>query len=411
MNQSMKTAFALILLTGLFSGCLNSENSTDTQTSVTIEVDSAFLAAALPDLPLDRIKLPDGFSISLFAAVPNARSLAKSPSGTIFVGNRRGENADKVYAIKDLNQDGIADELYIIDEGLRMPNGVAFYNGSLFVATVDSILRYDDIEANLKNPPEPVLVSNDLPSDAWHGWKFIAFGPDGKLYVPVGAPCNVCDSSIDDPEDDYAHGFKRTLYASITRMNPDGSDHEVFAKGVRNTVGFDWHPETGNLWFTDNGRDNMGDEIPNCELNHVTEAGQHFGFPFIHEGDIPDPDFGNGRNPDEFVKPAQKLGPHVAPLGMRFYNGSMFPDSYKNSMIIALHGSWNRTNKSGYQVMMANLDGDEVSAYEVFAEGWLNETLQEAWGRPVDVLELADGSILISDDFASVIYRVTYQQI
>lgn len=340
-----------------------------------------------PDPMLDQIRLPAGYEISVWAdSVDNARSMTVSPSGTVFVGTR---SAGKVHALLDTDSDGIADTHHLIAEGLEMPNGVAFRDGSLFVAEVNRILRYDDIENRLTSPPEPVLVSEGFPSDRHHGWKYIAFGPDGKLYVPVGAPCNVCDRG--DP------------YAAIHRMNPDGSDLEVFARGVRNTVGFTWHPETGDMWFTDNGRDNMGDDIPPCELNHAPQAGLDFGFPHIHGDDIPDPEFGEGMSGGTFEQPIQELGPHVAPLGIEFMqeDGQTRPDR----ILIAEHGSWNRSEKIGYRVTMVSLDenGESVS-YEPFADGWLQG--DEAWGRPVDLEYLADGSLLVSDDAGNRIYRI-----
>lgn len=341
--------------------------------------------------PLDKIKLPAGFKISVYAEVDNARSMALSPNRTLFVGNRNG---DKVYAVIDKNGDFKADEVKVIASDLNMPCGVAFREGSLYVAEVNRILRFDNIEQNLDTPPKPVVVNDKLPSDKHHGWKFITFGADGKLYVPVGAPCNVCEK--DNP-----------IYSSIARMNPDGSDLEVFASGVRNSVGFDFHPETKELWFTDNGRDWLGDDLPSDELNRAYKAGLHFGFPYCHQGDTPDNEFGKKRNCDEFEKPAQKLGAHVASLGMRFYTGKQFPEIYKNGIFIALHGSWNRSSKSGYKIMFAKVEDNKVTNYATFAEGWLND--QNNWGRPVDIQQLPDGSILISDDQADVIYRVSYQ--
>lgn len=341
-----------------------------------------------PDPQLEQIGLPDGYSISVFAdSVENARSMVLSPSGVLFVGTRR---AGKVHALIDADGDGRADAHYVIAEGLQMPNGVAFRNGSLFVAEVSRVLRYDDIENRLDNPPEPVVVVDDFPSDRHHGWKYIAFGPDGKLYVPVGAPCNVCDRG--EP------------YAAIHRMNPDGSDREVFATGVRNTVGFTWHPETDEMWFTDNGRDNLGDDMPPCELNHAPEAGMHFGFPHIHGSDILDPEFGEGASPVDYTAPVQELGPHVAPLGMEFMreNGQVQPDR----ILIAEHGSWNRSEKIGYRVTMVSLDDEgRATSYDPFAEGWLQG--EEAWGRPVDLEYLPDGSLLVSDDAGNRIYRIS----
>jgi glucose/arabinose dehydrogenase len=262
------------------------------------------------------------------------------------------------------------------------------------VAEVSRILRYDGITARLRNPPRPVVVTDRFPRETHHGWKFIAFGPDGKLYVPVGAPCNVCEP---DPD----------RYALISRINPDGTGYEVFARGVRNSVGFDWDPRTGELWFNDHGRDMMGDDMPSDELNHARRAGLHFGFPYCHQGDTPDPEFGTKRPCSDFVPPALQLGGHVAPDGLRFYTGSMFPPEYRNRIFIAQHGSWNRSQKSGYRVMMVTLDDNKVVRYEVFAEGWLRN--EQSWGRPVDVLVMPDGALAISDDYAGVVYRVMYR--
>ncbi|MGD8307686.1 MAG: sorbosone dehydrogenase family protein [Ignavibacteria bacterium] len=338
------------------------------------------------------IVLPSGFSISLYANVPNARSLALSENGILFVGNR---SSDKVYAVIDNNNDFIIDEVITVASGLNQPNGVAIKDGNLFVAEINRVLMYADIESNFRDNPTPAIVRDDLPTKTHHGWKFIRFGPDGKLYVPVGAPCNVCLE--DDPR-----------FASITRMNPDGSGFEIFASGVRNTVGFDWHPGTGELWFTDNGRDLLGDDIPPDELNHAPEQGLHFGFPFWHGSNIPDPQFGSGHTASEFTLPAQELGPHVASLGMRFYTGNMFPPEYRNQIFIAEHGSWNRSEKIGYRITLVRLENNEPVSYEVFAEGWLiGESVS---GRPVDIEQMPDGSLLISDDFAGKIYRISYSQ-
>lgn len=346
------------------------------------------------DLPLDKIKLPNGFKIDVYAEdVTNARSLELSPDGTLFVGTR---NEGKVYALKDTDGDFRIDEKYTIASGLKLPNGVAFRDGSLYVAEVSRILRFDNIEANLDNPPEPVVVYDEYPTDTHHGWKFIDFGPDGKLYVPVGAPCNICES----PE----------IYASITRLNPDGTDMEIVQHGIRNTVGFTWHPETNDLWFTDNGRDWMGDNEPACELNHAPRDGMHFGYPYCHEGDLPDPEFGDKRDCSEFTPPVQDLGPHTAPLGIEFYTANQFPSKYKNQVLFAEHGSWNRSTKIGYRVMMVTLDENyNATSYEPFAEGWLEEDKDDVWGRPVDLEFLPDGSMLVSDDYADAIYRIYYE--
>jgi glucose/arabinose dehydrogenase len=341
---------------------------------------------------LDKIKLPPGFEISVYARnVPNARSMVLSPAGTLFVGTR---DAGNVYAILNRDEDSKADEVITIARGLNMPNGVALRDGSLYVAEVNRVLRYDNIEADLQNPPKPVVVNDGFPSDRSHGWKFIRFGPDGMLYVPVGGPCNVC---LRDDE----------RYSTIMRMRPDGTELEVFAHGIRNTVGFDWHPETRELWFTDNGRDWLGDDMPPDELNHAPNLGMHFGFPYCHGGDIPDPEFGKQRNCEEFTPPAIRLGPHVAALGMRFYTGSMFPTEYQNQIFIAEHGSWNRSVPIGYRVTLVRLEGNRAVSYEVFAEGWLQGN--SAWGRPVDVLIMPDGALLVSDDQAGMIYRIHYR--
>ena len=342
------------------------------------------------DLPLNKIRLPDGFEISIYASdVPGARSMAVGPNGTLFVGTRVG----KVYAIVDRNRNNRADEVITVARGLRMPNGVAFRGGALYVGEVSRVLRYDNIEARLSNPPTPVVVNDTFPGDRHHGWKFIRFGPDGQLYVPVGAPCNVCERSD-------GH------YALIMRMNPDGTGLEVFARGVRNTVGFDWHPETKTLWFTDNGRDWLGDDVPPDELNHAPRKGLHFGFPYCHGEDISEPEFGEKHACEEFVPPAMKLGPHVAAIGMRFYTGTMFPDRYRNQIFIAEHGSWNRSTPIGYRVTLVRLEENRAVTYEVFAEGWLQGNA--AWGRPTDVLVMPDGALLVSDDRAGVIYRIVY---
>jgi glucose/arabinose dehydrogenase len=353
---------------------------------------------AKADVKLDQLKLPAGFKIDVWAAdIPNARSMAISDNGIVFVGNRQEKN---VYAVVDENGDGKADAKFILAEGLRMPNGVAYKDGDLYVAEVSRILRFKDIKNNLTNPKYEV-VYDGYPTDGHHGWKFIAFGPDGMLYVPVGAPCNICEK--DNP-----------IYASITRIDvtKPGTKPEVYAHGVRNTVGFDWRPGTSELWFTDNGRDMMGDDIPECELNRVTAKGQHFGYPYWHAGTVKDPDFGDkGKAASAYVAPAAKMGPHNAPLGMRFYEGRMFPTAYKNQAIIAKHGSWNRSKKVGYQVVVAKIDAaGKVTGQEVLISGWLNDATQDVWGRPVDVQELPDGSLLVSDDMANCIYRVTYSK-
>ena len=350
-------------------------------------------AADDEELRLDEIELPAGFKVDVFASgIDLARSLAQSPSGTVFVGTGGLRASEVVYAVVDEDGDGKADRRYQVASGLNRPNGVAFHDGDLYVAEISRVLRYDDIESRLEAPPAPVVVTADLPDKRHHGWKFIRFGPDGKLYVPVGAPCNICDEG--DP------------YASILRLATDGS-YEIVARGVRNTVGFDWHPGTGELWFTDNGRDMMGDNVPPDELNVLTEDGQHFGYPYCHGQDIADPDFGDQRPCSQLVPPAMDLDPHVAAVGMRFYRGDAFPERYRGQIFIAEHGSWNRSEKIGYRVMVVHLGADgRPSEYEEFATGWLQDGA--SWGRPVDVMERADGSLLVSDDLRGVIYRISY---
>jgi glucose/arabinose dehydrogenase len=364
-------------------------------------------APSAAEPPLDSIRLPEGFRIDVYASgVPDARSMARSPSGVVYVGSRRAGN---VYAVVDKDGDHRAERVVTIASGLNSPNGVAFREGSLYVAEISRVLRFDGIDEKLDDPPEPVVVTDGYPSDRHHGWKYIAFGPDGWLYVPVGAPCNICKSK--DP-----------IYASITRIRPDGPNpgqtREIYAHGVRNTVGFTWHPRTGELWFTDNGRDMLGNDVPPDELNRAPEKGLHFGYPYCHGGDISDPEFGvdrGGRGESEracarYRPPVQKLGPHVAALGLEFYTGEMFPAEYRGQLFIAEHGSWNRDDPIGYRVTLVRLDGDRATSYEPFASGWLpGDDEGAAWGRPVDLEILPDGSMLVSDDHAGAIYRITYE--
>jgi glucose/arabinose dehydrogenase len=341
-------------------------------------------------LPLDRIRLPPGFTIELVARVPGAREMAFGAHGTLFVGSVEGG----VYALAPDDAKAGGTKVRKIASGLRQPVGVAFRDGALYVSAVSRILRLPDIEAHLDHPPAPVVVSDRFPTDGHHGWKFIGFGPDGKLYVPVGAPCNVCEPD-------------RDRYANIMRMNADGSGLEVYARGIRNTVGFDWDPRTHALWFTNNGRDNLGDDTPPDTLNRAPQPGLDFGFPYCHAGTIADPEFGRKRPCSDFAQPAQRLGAHVAALGMRFYTGTQFPPAYRGQIFIAEHGSWNRSAKVGYRVTVVRLDAERRPiAYEPFAEGWLEG--QQAFGRPADVAVAPDGSLLIADDTAGAIYRVRY---
>jgi glucose/arabinose dehydrogenase len=341
-------------------------------------------ATPAPADSLDDIVLPPGFVIEHYADVPNARSLTLGEQGTLFVSNRSGSS---IYAVVPGDEPKVIE----IDSDLSTPNGVAFRDGDLYVAEIDRIYRYADIESRLDAPPEPERLDIELPAERHHGWRYIAFGPDGKLYVSIGAPCNVCD---------------REGFAEIIRMNPDGSDRETFARGIRNSVGLAWHPETGELWFTDNGRDMLGDDIPACELNHAPRAGLHFGFPYCHAGDVRDPEFGAEAPCGDFEPPAQKLGPHVAPLGLRFYAGTQFPEEYAGQIFIAEHGSWNRSEKIGYRITLVRLDGNRAVSYETFARGWLKDG--EVSGRPVDLQVMPDGSLLVSDDLAGKLYRIRY---
>ena len=348
---------------------------------------------------LTDIKLPQGFSISVYADVPFARSMALGADGTVYVGTR---GDDKVYAVRDRDGDHQAESVTVLAEGLDTPNGVAYRDGALYVAEISRVVRLDGVD-DATAPIEPVVVRDDFPTDEHHGWKYLRFGPDGKLYVPIGAPCNIC--TRDDPR-----------YASIMRMNADGSELESYAAGIRNTVGFDWHPETDELWFTENGRDELADDLPGDELNLAAKPGMHFGFPHCHQGDTLDPEFAAGRTCEEFTPPVQVLGAHVAALGMRFYTGEMFPAEYRGQVFIAEHGSWNREDPLGYRVMLVRLDGERATSYEVFAEGWLQggdadgdaKGPADSWGRPVDLLVMPDGALLVSDDAAGKLYRIAH---
>jgi len=346
------------------------------------------LPAAADKLPADQLKLPKGFHIEVYASgIANARSLRVGDKGTVFVGNRL---LDKVWAITDKDGKRTAKVLY---SGLYRPNGLAFHDGTLYISELSKISKAEKIEDNLDNPPQLKLVYDDLPKDEAHGWKFIGIGPDNKLYVPIGQPCNNCI-----PDD--KHG-------QIRRMNLDGSNVELVAKGVRNTVGFDWNPANKELYFTDNGRDWLSEDLPNDELNRVTKIGQHYGSPYCYQGNIPDPEFGWGHSCSEFVAPVALMGPHAASLGMRFYTGTMFPAEYRGAIIVARHGSWNRSNKFGGDIALVKLNKDgTVKSVEPFITGFLVDN--KYIGRPVDVQPMKDGSLLISDDYAGAVYRVTY---
>lgn len=343
------------------------------------------------DPELKNITLPPGFRMEVFAdQVTNARAMCWGHKGTLFVGSK---DEGVVHALQDTDGDGKADIHHLVAQGLHMPVGVAFKDGDLYISAVDRILKLPDIEQHLDDPPVPLVVTDRFPNEEHHGWKYIAFGPDGMLYVPIGAPCNNCLSTD-------------SIFATITRMAPNGTDLRIVAHGVRNSVGFDWHPQTGELWFTDNGRDWLGDDSPSCELNRVIAPGAHYGFPFCHADTVADPEFGTRRRCTDLIPPAAELGPHVAPLGARFYSGAQFPKKYHNALFIAEHGSWNRSEPIGYRVVVAFPQADGTARTEVFAEGWLQKS--RITGRPVDVIQAPDGSLLVSDDAADRIYRIRY---
>ena len=340
-------------------------------------------AAAAPQL--DKIKLPPGFRISIYAdGMERSRSMTLGERGTLFVGS----TGSSVYAIPAGGGKPI-----VIARGLDAPHGVAMREGALYVAEVGRLQRFDQIESQLDSPPKPVVVS-ELPRERHHGAKTIRFGPDGQLYINIGSPCNVC--------------ARKGEFSSISRLDVSrpGAQREIYANGVRNSVGFDWDPATREFWFTDNGRDLLGDDVPADELNHAPKPGMDFGFPYCHQGDVADPEFGAKRSCKEFTPPAQKLGPHVASLGMRFYTGTKFPAEYRGAIFIAEHGSWNRSSKIGYRVTVVKLTDGRAASYEPFAQGWLQG--EDAWGRPVDVIVAPDGALLVSDDRNGVVYRIDY---
>jgi len=345
---------------------------------------------AADKIPLNKIKVPPGFKVELYASgINNARAMTLGSKGTLFVSSRVVGN---VYALVDK---GGKHEIKTIAKGLDMPNGIAFRDGTLYVAAQNRIMKWEGIEDNLDNPGEPVVVIDSLPKHLAHGWKFLAFGPDGKLYFNIGAPCNIC--------------LPPETNANISRINPDGTGYEYVARGVRMSVGFDWHPETKELYFANHGRDWLGDDVPNDTLHQVSGRNvPHFGYPFCHQGDVLDPDFGKGRACSEFNPPLLKLGPHVAPIGMIFYTGTMFPPEYKNRIFIAQRGSWNRTEKLGYGITTVTLAMGQPAKQEGFASGWLENN--QPWGRPAYVYQMPDGALLVSDDYAGAIYRISYSR-
>lgn len=342
-------------------------------------------------LSVENISLPDGFFIDYYARnVDGARSLTVSANGIVYVGTK-GEGT--VYAVLPNETFTESQEIITVAQDLNSPNGVAWHDGNLYVAENDRIIVFEDIDANFSKNPEYRVIRDDLPQQSNHGWKYLSVGPDKKLYVPIGAPCNVCEST-------------NQLHASLTRMDLNGDNWEVIASGIRNTVGFDWHPVTRELWFTDNGRDWLGDDAPGDELNRVVAPGGHYGFPYCHNADILDPEFGSGRRCADYIVPEQILGPHVAALGMHFYTGGQFPAEYINTIFIAEHGSWNRSDPIGYRITSVSFDQAGSPRYTEFADGWLHDG--KVSGRPVDVLQLQDGSLLVSDDLAGTIYRIGY---
>jgi glucose/arabinose dehydrogenase len=342
------------------------------------------------EIPVDKIKVPAGFKVSLWAhGINNAREMVWGDKGTLFVSSRVAGN---VYALVDK---GDAREVKVIAKGLNLPNGIAFKNGTLYIAEVSRITKMVGIEDKLDNPPAMEVVYDILPRDLPHGWKHLAFGPDGKLYFNIGAPCNIC--------------LPPDTHANLSSVNPDGTGFEYVAHGVRNSVGFDWHPITKKLYFTTHARDWMGDDSPSDRFDVVTRKGQHFGYPFCHAGDMLDPELGKGKSCNDYVKPILKTGPHVAGNGVEFYTGGMFPAEYQNRAFLAQRGSWNRSKKVGFRVMMVTIDAKGgVAKYEPFAEGWLQG--DEVWGRPVYTRTMKDGSLLIADDYAGAIYRVSYSR-
>ena len=344
------------------------------------------------DRDLSSVRLPPGFRIDVYAdSVPGARSLAIGPAGTVFVGSR-DLGMGQLYALRDADGDQRAETVRVLAQGLNAPNGVAVKNGALYVAEPQRIIRYDDIEAHLDAPPAPVVITAEFPADGQHSWKYLRFGPDGLLYVPVGMPCNACLK--DDP-----------IFGTILRMDPAGGPLSTFASGIRNTVGFDFRPGTSELWFTDNGRDDLGDDDPPDELDVATQSGMNFGFPYCYGSGIQDPGF-TGHTCNEFTPPAINLGPHVAALGMAFYTGTMFPPQYQGQIFIAEHGSAHRSEYLGYRLTLVRLQAGKAVSYEVFADGFLQDG--NSWARPVDVLVMPDGALLFSDDRSGAVYRISY---
>jgi glucose/arabinose dehydrogenase len=360
---------------------------------------SPFSRADKPDLNavLQQLHSPPGFKISIYADnLPNARSLALGDNGVVYIGSRGIGDEGVVYAVQDKDGDGVAEQRYVLADKLYMPNGVAYKDGTLYVAEVNRIIRFDKIGEKLANPPQPVVVYDKFPGDKHHGWKYLRFGPDGLLYTAVGVNCNICE-----PE--------KPIFGSLLRLSVNGGEPEILARGIRNTVGFDWEPNSGRLFFNENGRDYLGEDLPPEELNLWTKPGEHFGYPYCHAGDIPDPQFAGSHKCSEFTPPVWKYKAHIAPLGLRFYTGSTFPQSYQQQLFVAQHGSWNRSKPQGYQIALIKFKDGKPVAEETFISGWLQSD-DHVLGRPVDILQLPDGSLLISDDKLGVVYKVEYKK-
>ena len=340
----------------------------------------------------ENIQVPEGFEVKVFSdQVPNARSMALGDGGIIYVGSR---TEGKVYALKDSNKDGTADQVYILARDLNLPNGVAYLDGSLYVAEVPRLIRFNGITSRLDNPPPFEIVYDWFPTKLHHGSKYLRVGPDRMLYLPIGAPCNVCRE-------------EKEIFATIVRISPDGDDLEIVARGVRNSVGFDWHPQSAAMFFSDNGRDWMGDDLPPDELNQLSKNDLHFGFPFCHGDRYLDPEFGIDDSCTNYTPPTWLFAAHSAPLGIRFYTGDQFPEEYKNQLFVAQHGSWNRSKPQGYRIVLVKFKNFIPVSSKVFAKGWLDAS-NVVRGRPVDILQLPDGSLLVSDDKSGAIYRISY---
>lgn len=342
---------------------------------------------------LKQLKLLPGFRISIFADnLPNARGMALGDNGIVYIGTSQ---KGKIYAVQDTDNDGYAETQHTLAQGLNYPNGLAYRNGNLYVGEISRITRYDGISGRLANPPMPKIIYDKFPSNRLHGLKYLRFGPDDKLYTAVGSPCNICNPA-------------NPIFTSLVRMNADGTNFEILARGIRNTVGIDFNPVNNNLYFTDNGRDNLGDNTPQEELNRWSgKIGEHFGYPYCHAGNVLDNYFGAGKSCGDYTSPVWRFRAHNAPLGLRFYRGDQFPIKYKNNAFAAMHGSWNRTIPDGYRVVMLRQTNGKFTSGSDFVKGWLTP-LGKIIGRPVDIIEYKDGTMLISDDWNGAIYRVRY---